>query len=152
MCYSKKGGGNPLRGFKMSYSDDRQGEKAKEGSKRRLEYFRQYYKRHAEQKRAYQAEYRKQHAEQLRTKQRAYDRKRQNKRRAYFRQYFRLHRTEQNARSLAYSHVSLGKSCTRCGSTENLERHHPDYSQPLNIVTLCPQCHVNTHIENRKLY
>ena len=31
--------------------------------------------------------------------------------------------------------------CHFCGSTENLEMHHPDYSQPLRIYWLCRTCH-----------
>jgi protein-arginine kinase activator protein McsA len=31
--------------------------------------------------------------------------------------------------------------CERCGSTERLSRHHPDYSKPEEIVVLCSACH-----------
>lgn len=34
-----------------------------------------------------------------------------------------------------------GRACATCGSTENLERHHPDYRRPLHIVVLCKPCH-----------
>lgn len=33
------------------------------------------------------------------------------------------------------------KTCEECGSTDNLQRHHTDYSKPLEIVILCPKCH-----------
>lgn len=32
-------------------------------------------------------------------------------------------------------------ACERCGATEKLEMHHPDYSKPLEVVTLCVPCH-----------
>lgn len=33
------------------------------------------------------------------------------------------------------------KRCERCGATERLSRHHPDYSKPEEIVVLCSTCH-----------
>jgi len=35
----------------------------------------------------------------------------------------------------------MAKQCNICGSTENLERHHPDYSKPKIFETLCRDCH-----------
>ena len=34
-----------------------------------------------------------------------------------------------------------GTECYFCGKTENLEMHHPDYSQPLRVYWLCQICH-----------
>jgi hypothetical protein len=31
--------------------------------------------------------------------------------------------------------------CQDCGATENLERHHPDYQRPLDVLILCVRCH-----------
>lgn len=31
--------------------------------------------------------------------------------------------------------------CYFCGGKENLEMHHPDYSQPLRVYWLCRTCH-----------
>lgn len=31
--------------------------------------------------------------------------------------------------------------CSRCGSNKNIEKHHPDHSQPFLFVVLCSQCH-----------
>jgi hypothetical protein len=36
-------------------------------------------------------------------------------------------------------------ACERCGSTDRLHRHHPDYSKPLEVVTLCVPCHEGVH-------
>jgi hypothetical protein len=41
--------------------------------------------------------------------------------------------------------VPLGPCCIRCGSTESLVRHHPDYEQPLWVLTLCQSCHQLIH-------
>jgi len=39
----------------------------------------------------------------------------------------------------------IDSNCNFCGSTNNLEKHHPDYSKPSWVVTLCRKCHRNTH-------
>jgi len=41
--------------------------------------------------------------------------------------------------------IPLGSECELCPEddirTEKLERHHPDYNEPLIIVTVCKECH-----------
>lgn len=39
----------------------------------------------------------------------------------------------------------ISSHCVQCGSTVNLERHHPDYSKPRFVVTLCRKCHLGVH-------
>ena len=41
--------------------------------------------------------------------------------------------------------------CEFCGSTKNLQRHHPNYNKPLWIITLCAECHMNLHGIERTL-
>lgn len=44
--------------------------------------------------------------------------------------------------------VPLSPSCNRCEVTDKrLVRHHPDYSEPKLIVTLCERCHRAVHKE-----
>jgi len=64
--------------------------------------------------------------------------------------YTKLHRKEANARNLACIHIPLASKCETCGSERELERHHPDYNQPLVIQTLCTSCHRRLH-ENSPL-
>jgi protein-arginine kinase activator protein McsA len=47
------------------------------------------------------------------------------------------------ARKLAQRHVSVaGKVCESCGKPHRrLNRHHEDYSKPLEVQILCPSCH-----------
>jgi hypothetical protein len=78
----------------------------------------------------------------------------------YHRNYQKLHQERYNehsrrqrlkrklqlrAKNLAYKHCVLGEKCEHCGSTNNLQKHHPDYSKPLEIVTLCRDCHRAIH-------
>jgi hypothetical protein len=50
------------------------------------------------------------------------------------------------AGSLARS-VSYFEFCELCGEVHDLQKHHPDYSEPLFVVTLCRQCHKAVHVQ-----
>src|ERR1043165_628420 len=57
------------------------------------------------------------------------------------------------AHSKAYRNrdVIMKSACERCGSIDNLHMHHPDYTKPLLVVTLCNPCHeVAHHSEDTK--
>lgn len=45
--------------------------------------------------------------------------------------------------------IPLGKKCEECGGTDRLHKHHPDYSKPEEIVTLCTPCHVKHHKDKK---
>ncbi len=49
------------------------------------------------------------------------------------------------AKVYAERYAKLGEKCEVCSTTERLERHHPDYSKPLEIMTLCHRCHRGIH-------
>jgi hypothetical protein len=51
------------------------------------------------------------------------------------------------ARSMAGEKVqSLKKAvCEKCGETNDLQMHHPDYARPLDVVTLCIRHHFDAH-------
>jgi len=48
-------------------------------------------------------------------------------------------------RAVANAHkrmkVKPPEHCSKCGQPGDLERHHPDYSKPLEIEWLCTGCH-----------
>lgn len=37
-----------------------------------------------------------------------------------------------------------GESCAKCGSTENLQRHHQTYTES-DFIILCQECHASEH-------
>jgi hypothetical protein len=51
------------------------------------------------------------------------------------------------ARTIAGRYAKIGSKCDKCGTTENLEMHHEDYSKILEVNTLCKQCHEARHLE-----
>jgi hypothetical protein len=46
--------------------------------------------------------------------------------------------------------IPLKMCCEICSSENRLQRHHPDYSKPLEVITLCNRCHKNLHKKVRK--
>jgi hypothetical protein len=42
------------------------------------------------------------------------------------------------------------RPCQLCGSLDNIQMHHEDYSQPLIVVWLCTQHHKDQHPTKRK--
>ena len=58
-------------------------------------------------------------------------------------------RIKDNARSYANTYKRRGKlvprPCDICGEADNVEMHHPDYSEPLRVVWLCRPHHLRLH-------
>jgi len=140
-----------------------------------------YYERHREEKIAYRRQYyQKNRGECLKADKERYKRNQQprieyqrkyrnsnkNQVKDYRRTYYQEHlektlqqQRERNnafpekvrAGSIARRDTSLECKCSICGSTENLERHHPDYDRPLDVVTLCRSCHCRVHSGTLKI-
>jgi hypothetical protein len=49
------------------------------------------------------------------------------------------------ARWDANNKLKTGSRCEYCGDTNNLHKHHEDYTKPLEVVTLCNECHYKLH-------
>lgn len=64
----------------------------------------------------------------------------------YTKQYYWSHLKEMRAREIA-KRSPLKKFCEKCGTSDNLERHHPDYEKPMEYLTLCKSCHKRLHSE-----
>ena len=56
--------------------------------------------------------------------------------------------TKAAIRKRAQRAVSLsGATCSKCGSPTCLERHHDDYTKPVDVAVLCSRCHGLEHTE-----
>ena len=76
---------------------------------------------------------------------------------AYMREWRKTHplnadqRMKDTSRSYAGVYKRRGKlvpsPCEKCGGTEKIEMHHPDYANPLEVHWLCRPCHLNFHAE-----
>jgi hypothetical protein len=68
--------------------------------------------------------------------------------RAAYRDLSEAERRKARARATARMAVARGtmriEPCSRCGAAK-AERHHPDYSRPLEVVWLCTPCHRAEH-------
>lgn len=62
-----------------------------------------------------------------------------------------LYPKQTRARRIVCTAIRAGKlrkqPCERCGVTENIEAHHEDYNQPLNVNWLCTRHHAERHME-----
>jgi hypothetical protein len=58
------------------------------------------------------------------------------------------------AQEKARQMISLkDKQCQVCGTTKNLNRHHEDYTKPLEVIILCYRCHKKHHrTKNRQKF
>lgn len=100
---------------------------------------------------AYVRQRRRRNLEHARAKARQRNRKRRDYLVAYRHRPDRQHK--QAVWNLAYWAVKAGllprkDRCERCGAGGpgvRLNRHHPDYSDPLRIVWLCTRCHGEVH-------
>ena len=37
------------------------------------------------------------------------------------------------------------RPCEKCGATDRVHAHHPDYARPMDVVWLCHACHIIEH-------
>lgn len=95
------------------------------------------------------------HREANLEKIRAYDRERSNlphrvEARAEYQKFYRANNREKYiATGKANRAARAGKikkeACVVCGKTGAVEKHHPDYSKPLDVVWLCRVHHSHVH-------
>jgi len=88
-------------------------------------------------------------AERIRGKQRVHTEK--EKRLARQRAYRAMHPERLKAQQRARRKIKKVRPCEFCGSHEYIQRHHPDYSQPLKIIWCCSVCHHAIHDGNMPL-
>lgn len=86
---------------------------------------------------------------------RAYDRKRGNRQSSEYEREYRSRFPDKYRAHIAVGNaVRDGKlqkePCFMCGA-EKVEAHHPDYSQPLTVIWLCPGHHKLIHAYENKV-
>lgn len=101
---------------------------------------------HKEEAKEYKKWYRETHAEEIRVYEREYSKNNRNIRREIETRYKMRYPEKKKAHQLARS-LPMESRCENCGHTQELQKHHPDYTQPLKIITLCKRCHTEAHQE-----
>ncbi|MFC1806173.1 hypothetical protein ACFL09_04245 [Planctomycetota bacterium] len=96
-------------------------------------------------RRAWYAAHCAQHREQARERRRRNRDQEAARARRYRQRYPRRRIVRQVSRGLwKLGLLDVGDRCEDCGSSE-FELHHPDYSDPYNVVPLCRPCHMARH-------
>ena len=86
--------------------------------------------RHPEKQKEYRKKYERVHREEIR--------QRQNE---WRKANIELRKIQHAAQERAKENIPLKDKCEQCGGRAT-ERHHPDYSKPLEVMHLCHSCHV----------
>ena len=58
---------------------------------------------------------------------------------------YRMKNPDKNKAWHIVEKIQRNTDCSICKSTLNLVKHHPDYSKPLEVITLCSKCHNELH-------
>jgi hypothetical protein len=129
-----------------------------------------------EKRKEYKKKWHLDHLEQERESNKRSCSKRRESRKAEFRRYYDLHKRytkayrlrnpekikeankkwkieheiEIKAERKAQYAIPIGEVCATCGKKAQ-ERHHPDYTKPLDVVFLCKSCHKQFHVKRRKI-
>lgn len=120
------------------------------------EYDRRYYlenkekimerkKKHRQEKKEYDRQYYRENREKILERTKIHQKTRPEINRRAVKKYKEKYPEKMRAGEQARHHVPLDLYCERCESIENLERHHPDYSKPLEVMTVCRRCHTEIH-------
>jgi len=125
----------------------------------RIVYSRRHYQEHKQEKRtkarrayyenrperlAHQRRYKQKNKDTIREYNQKYYQKHREDLLEYHRAYYAINKEKRDAKNWARN-IPIATICQKCGAIENLEKHHPDYEEPLKIVTLCHRCHMSLH-------
>jgi len=111
--------------IRAHYKETYQKNRLKETARKR-----KYFRENREERLAHDRQYYQKHREEILERQR---------------EYYKKNKPKRSAKAQAYHKTPLDIKCEVCGSSQNLERHHRDYSKPLEVVTLCRSCHTQLH-------
>lgn len=111
--------------------------------------------RHHDAVKRYNTEHRAERRERLKETRAARTDGEKTRERARGARYRESHHTEIRARYAAGEAQRKGLlvrgHCAFCGSKENVEGHHRDYSRPLDVTWLCCACHMAWHITLQRI-
>lgn len=113
---------------------------------RRQMYKRRWKERNPEFQKNFAKIYRETHAEEIRIYEREYNKNNRGIRREIEIRYSRSHPLVKLAHQKS-RYLPMSSTCEKCGHTQDLEKHHPDYKEPMKIITLCKKCHLEEHSE-----
>jgi predicted HNH restriction endonuclease len=88
--------------------------------------------------------YKRSNPDKIREDSQKYRIEHQEEVRDYNTEYQRKHPEVRIARNKARI-LPQGIVCQICGTMKDLQKHHPDYSKPLEVVILCRSCHEKLH-------
>lgn len=103
-------------------------------------YHHEWYLNHKQEHLKKCVDYAREHREQVNVNNRQYYQSHREEILRKTHEYRGSHKKECSARKKA-NQIQLEPACEFCGSTKNLERHHPDYLEPLIVLTTCKTCH-----------
>jgi len=109
------------------------------------EYSRKLYHANKEKEQERSRKYYQVNRDKILERQRKYNKNNPEARRMTEKNHRAKYPERYKARYRANYHVSLGLYCETCGSTEDLQRHHSDYSKSLEIIFVCGKCHGELH-------
>lgn len=110
-----------------------------------------YRESHKEQEKAYKKEHRQ--IPEVKEETRIYQRKYNKDNRGIRREIEIRYKIKYPEKKLAHQKarfLPMKSECEHCRGTDDLQKHHPDYSKPTYVITLCQPCHTKHHLEDDK--
>ena len=95
----------------------------------------------------YWREYYKKNKDKISKSYKIWCSKNKDKKNEEMKEYQKKNKNKVNARRVARYNIPIekNKKCELCNINRGTERHHEDYSKPLDVKILCISCHVKVH-------
>ncbi len=114
------------------------------------EYKRAWALNHKESVRASQKKWRDKNKEKIQLLQQRWEVRNKERRKIIYQNYVAGNAEKIYAKNQANRKLPKASVCQKCGDKKTVERHHPDYNKPLEVMWLCHTCHMNHHISIQK--
>jgi hypothetical protein len=112
---------------------------------KKRQYAREYYAKHRETIRKNAKEWFDKNRDRVNASKREYQKKHKKETKENYRKYRKENMQRLSCGHIASRKVPLGDHCEKCGATDKIERHHFDYTKPLEVTMLCHKCHRDLH-------